>query len=122
MNSALTNLFYMLENDVVPTAIYGYHTGRTYEFIGPRNCTQYVSITVCIIHWLGAGSNDCGFAVGGGGGGRDEGDERKVTSNDLGNQQNKPNTIYAVFKQGIWQEVTFSLFHDGGHCHIETSP
>ena len=27
-------------------AIYGYHTGRTYVFIGPHICTQYVSITV----------------------------------------------------------------------------
>ena len=38
--------FYMLENDVVLTVIYGYHMERTYEFIGPLICTQYVSITV----------------------------------------------------------------------------
>ena len=37
----------MLENDVVSTAIYGYHSGRTYEFIGPHIFTRYVSITVC---------------------------------------------------------------------------
>ena len=30
----------------------------------------------------------------------------KVTFNDLGNQQNKRNMIYDVFKQNIWQEVT----------------
>ena len=29
-------------------AIYGYHTGRTYEFIDPHKFTQYVSITVWI--------------------------------------------------------------------------
>lgn len=39
--------FYMLENDVILTAIYGYHTGCTYEFIEPLISTQYVSITVC---------------------------------------------------------------------------
>ena len=32
--------------DVVLTAIYGYHTGRTYEFTEPHICPQYVSITV----------------------------------------------------------------------------
>ena len=47
MNSALMNLFNMLENDVILTAIYGCHMGHTYEFIGPHNCTEYVSITVC---------------------------------------------------------------------------
>ena len=39
--------FSILKSDVILTAIYGYHTGRTYEFIGPHICTQYVSITVC---------------------------------------------------------------------------
>ena len=47
VNSALIIYFYMLENRVVLTAIYGYHTGRIYEFIRPYNCTQYVSITLC---------------------------------------------------------------------------
>ena len=39
--------FSILKFDVILTAIYGYHTGGTYEFIGPHICTQYVSITVC---------------------------------------------------------------------------
>ena len=46
MSSALI-YFYVLENDVVLTAIYGYHMGCSYEFIKPLTCTQYVSITVC---------------------------------------------------------------------------
>ena len=39
--------FYVLENSVIFTAIYRYHTGCTYEFIEPLISTQYVSITVC---------------------------------------------------------------------------
>ena len=30
-------------------AIYGYHTGRTYEFIGRHICTQYVSIDPMVV-------------------------------------------------------------------------
>ena len=44
VNSALMNLF--LKNAVVLSAIYGCHTGRTYEFITHRMCTQYVSTTL----------------------------------------------------------------------------
>ena len=48
VNSALMNLFYMLENDVILTATYGHHLGQTYDFIRPHNCTQYVSTAVCL--------------------------------------------------------------------------
>ena len=47
MNSALMNFLNMLENDVTLTAIYGCHMGHIDELIGPHNCTEYVSITVC---------------------------------------------------------------------------
>ena len=40
--------FSTLKFDVILTAIYGYHTSQTCEFIGPHICTQYVSITVYI--------------------------------------------------------------------------
>ena len=50
VNSALMNLFYMLENDVILTATYGHHLGQTYDFIRPHNCTQYVSIAVMFIN------------------------------------------------------------------------
>ena len=40
--------FSILKFDVILTAIYGYHTDRAYEFIGPHICTQHVSITICV--------------------------------------------------------------------------
>ena len=46
--------FSILEYDIILRAIYGYHTGHTYEFVGPHICTLYVSITVWeYIHMIG---------------------------------------------------------------------